>query len=168
MLTFDFASAVIQAYWRILCTNFPGPGATFTGGVHSVGTKFPEGSVLAANNYCRNPNELQAGPWCMVELERQGALDCVSCVIPICGGEDVGGGEGHTNSEKFHLYWFFLVNAANLYMYRSAPNFTESCRILRYIKKLLNFAGALHKIFPPVENCIGLRIWEKKLIQALK
>jgi len=45
---------------------------------------FPEKSVLAARNYCRNPDRDSKGPWCFTGNRDPYASDF--CNIPICGG----------------------------------------------------------------------------------
>lgn len=63
------------------------------------GYAFPDGSALAASNYCRNPTREPTGAWCLVS----GAAETDSCDVPGCsddGSDDsdtllIGGGGVH-------------------------------------------------------------------------
>ncbi|CAH1786988.1 unnamed protein product, partial [Owenia fusiformis] len=45
------------------------------------GSQFPEGSVSGANNYCRNPDNEQFGPWCFTT---DPATRWEYCSVPFC------------------------------------------------------------------------------------
>ena len=45
--------------------------------------KFPDSSLTAANNYCRNPDDTPGGPWCYTT---ESSTRWEFCDIPICPG----------------------------------------------------------------------------------
>ena len=40
---------------------------------------FPDGSVAAASNFCRNPRNSEIGPWCYTGYDTFGACDVLWC-----------------------------------------------------------------------------------------
>jgi len=52
--------------------------------VAMVDSNYPDGSVAAASNYCRNPDGAEGGPWCHT-TDPDKRWD--HCPVPLCSGE---------------------------------------------------------------------------------
>ena len=49
-------------------------------------TMFPDGSVIAASAYCRNPGLSRDSPWCYTQDEN---VDWEYCDLPKCSGNNI-------------------------------------------------------------------------------
>jgi len=50
----------------------------------TVDSNFPDGSVEAASNYCRNPDGVEGGPWCHTTHPNK---SWEHCPVPLCSGK---------------------------------------------------------------------------------
>jgi len=50
----------------------------------TVDSNFPDGSVAAAGNYCRNPDGDHGGPWCHITHP---TTNWAYCPVPLCSGK---------------------------------------------------------------------------------
>jgi len=73
---------------------------------------FPDGSIDAASNYCRNPDSDPGGPWCHVAHSNIGHWEY--CPVPLCSGKCINLGVYISSllrekTRKYHNYWLKLA-----------------------------------------------------------
>jgi len=57
-------------------------GSPYSGA--TIASNYPEGSIAAASNYCRNPDSDGGGPWCHTT---DPSKNWEYCPVPLCSGK---------------------------------------------------------------------------------